>query len=414
MVFSPTFSQKIDNIKVAKLLFYGAIFLLPFQISTIIFQPDIYLSGQANQFNNATLYLTDILVILSAIFFFPKKSKKELSIGDKRITIVLATIAVIILALNFSNDIFPMHWMLFRILIFAIIYLLLINKIATQDSLTKVLILAGTFQSIIAIMQFGEQKSIGLSFLGEPNLEASNIAKIDVNDSKIIRSYGTMPHPNILAGFLTISVILGMKFKKWMPLIGLCIVGIILTFSRSAMVAIAICMLLFTIANIRQLKKYYIYALIGVIAVSIAVFFTYPSLKSHIFSTYEINERLESIPIAISMIEGNLLGVGWQNSSNLMQQYTEEKIKPWDYQPIHNIYLLITAELGIFGIALVLFLIFYSITSGKDPTIKYALIALCIIGLFDHYLYTLYQGQVIAIIIISIQQLEKKTDNSQR
>src|SRR3989339_742051 len=306
MVFSPTFSQKIDNIKVAKLLFYGAIFLLPFQISTIIFQPDIYLSGQANQFNNATLYLTDILVILSAIFFFPKKSKKELSIGDKRITIVLATIAVIILALNFSNNVFPMHWMLFRILIFAIIYLLLINKIATQDSLTKVLILAGTFQSIIAIMQVGEQKSIGLSFLGEPNLEASNIAKI------------------------------------------------------------------------------------------------------------EINERLESIPIAISMIEGNLLGVGWQNSSNLMQQYTEEKIKPWDYQPIHNIYLLITAELGIFGIALVLFLIFYSITSGKDPTIKYALIALCIIGLFDHYLYTLYQGQVIAIIIISIQQLEKKTDNSQQ
>jgi hypothetical protein len=396
--------KNIDLIKVAKLLFYGAIFTLPFQISTIISQPEIYLSGQSNHFNNATLYLTDILIILSAVFFFPVKSKIE--IGDKIMFFTLIALGILIFILNIKSDIFPIYWLVFRLLTFAITYLLLVNRIATKESLYKVLLLAGSIQAIIAIMQFTNQRSIGLEMLGEPNLSASNIAKIDVNDTKMIRSYGTMPHPNVLAGLLTIAIILGAKFKRWMPFLGLCTIGIVLTFSRSAILALATCAILFALFNTKSLivfcKKHYLISLTTILLIATMGFFTYPTLKSHLLSTYEINERFEQLPIAISVIEENFLGIGWQNYTNLIQKYTENKIDPWEYQPVHNIYLLATSELGIIGIALILFMLFYTTVSTKDKYIKYAIIAVCIIGLFDHYPYTLYQGQLLTIILLSL------------
>ena len=91
-----------------------------------------------------------------------------------------------------------------------------------------------------------------------------------------------------------------------------------------------------------------------------------------------------------------------------------DNVLEWQYEPVHNVFLLILNELGI--IALVVFLVFVyklfrnancstwnnlenkcgiSILGEATVYIKGLCIALIVIMLFDHYLWTIQQGQII-------------------
>jgi len=79
------------------------------------------------------------------------------------------------------------------------------------------------------------------------------------------------------------------------------------------------------------------------------------------------------------------------------------------YQPVHNIYLLILAELGIFGFVifgLILLLLLYNLkasaTSLEKTIMTLMLVAILIISLFDHYFWTLYSGLLMLWIILAL------------
>lgn len=74
----------------------------------------------------------------------------------------------------------------------------------------SVIIISAILQSFIAIIQFLLQKSIGLTFLGESIFSVFDpgVAKIVINGDIFVRSYGFFPHPNILGGFLALSLVI--------------------------------------------------------------------------------------------------------------------------------------------------------------------------------------------------------------
>lgn len=84
------------------------------------------------------------------------------------------------------------------------------------DRTIKIILFVSLIQSIIAIAQFVLGHSIGLFLLKEsqisPNL--SGVAKIAFNGQKFIRAYGLFPHPNVLGGFLSFSIILTWFYSK--------------------------------------------------------------------------------------------------------------------------------------------------------------------------------------------------------
>lgn len=385
--------------KMAQILFHIAIFVIPFQIFTIIWQPDISFSGHANQFNNASIYLTDILIIISAILFFPSKFHKKISFGKKPIFISLILLTVLIIILN---NIFPTEWLVWKLAILWITYILIINKITSKESIGNTLLTAAALQAFLAITQFFIQKNVGLNILGEPNFLADGIAKIDIGTEKFIRSYGTMPHPNILAGFLLMTLFLGKN--KILKII--CIIGLVLTFSRSAILATIICGLVYLTFNFKNttscLKNKKIFLIGILLTITTLSVLAYPQIKSRLLSTTEMEERLMILAPTIEMIKDNPLGIGLGNFTNKIQKYTEIKLAPWEYQPIHNVYLLATAELSIIGTGLILFIIIYSLFIAKDKKIKYAIFTFTLIGFFDHYQYTLYQGEMMSVVLISL------------
>jgi len=73
------------------------------------------------------------------------------------------------------------------------------------------LMLGGVLESAVAFLQFYWQKSLGLGFLGESLLEPFNLevarTYLGEGGGLLLRAYGTLPHPNILASFLILSLI---------------------------------------------------------------------------------------------------------------------------------------------------------------------------------------------------------------
>jgi len=83
------------------------------------------------------------------------------------------------------------------------------------------------------------------------------------------------------------------------------------------------------------------------------------------------------------------------------------------YQPVHNIYLLVISELGIFGLlALLLFLLSNTrCLTWKNPWtlgLSLAVVSLLTIGLFDHYLWTLHFGILLFWITFSLLEYSRK------
>jgi O-antigen ligase len=84
-------------------------------------------------------------------------------------------------------------------------------------------------------------------------------------------------------------------------------------------------------------------------------------------------------------------------------------VQRWEYQPSHNIFIYIAASTGILGLALfvwILWKIFSSTWNAPSSDWKFTLLVLgfsmLFVSLFDHFLVTIQQGQLIFALILGL------------
>ena len=76
---------------------------------------------------------------------------------------------------------------------------------ADADRTAVAFIVGALLQAALGIAQFAVQHDVGLRWLGEPVLRTDmrGVAVFyDIHHAKILRAYGTFPHPNVLAAYL--------------------------------------------------------------------------------------------------------------------------------------------------------------------------------------------------------------------
>jgi O-antigen ligase len=423
---------------------------------------------------------------------------------------------------------------LFEFILLFILAGKLINSLKKLYFCFILILSTGFIQVIISVAQYYKQSSLSLKWLGEPILspDLAGVAKIVLDGEKIIRAYGTFSHPNVLAGFLLMSLFISFyllfftKIKQnwqFLALIGLISVqflAFILTFSRTAWLASLFSLFCFIIiyysillifskklkdkaflkrglferSEFRSKKMSYLsviiqrlsYFLKNLLKFSFKIvsretisFFRLvkPSpfkqnIKSYLKNFYislfqrqsakniekglgkrkfasliiiiliiscfsvmllpQISTRLEidKNDQAISdrflfnsftfeiIKKSPFLGVGMGNfvlNINQIDKSRQFSLEPWQYQPVHNFYLLIAAEIGIIGLILFTFFIFKVLKMAylkvksqivSRETIFSQRINLCtgfilsifsaflFIGFFDHYFWTIQQGQL--------------------
>lgn len=274
------------------------------------------------------------------------------------------------------------------------------------------LVIAVIYESGLAILQFITNRSVGLWFLGEREFAVSDIeiAKFNFFGQVFLRPYATLPHPNLLAGFLVLSVPLLYlcKFSFRFFVAGLLVITTFLTFSRTALLVLFLELVVIFKSKIRRLL------VIGVILLPV-LYVRFSSAFN--FDYLSIVRREELSEVALTLFnENRLFGVGLNNF--IVESSTSQLISGQDrfLQPVHNFWLLILSESGLLGltgslvlIGIPLFLLFRSRDLVESRVLLCCWGVILFLGLFDHYFLSLAQGQRLFFLVwgLSFSTLNK-------
>ncbi len=433
--------------KLEKILFFIFLILIPFQLRTFV-RSNPAVNGEWNSF---FIYLGDIILFLVVILFLIRKLKtKQFSISNfqfsKRHLLLLGflLIAFVSIFISSATKISIFRWL--KLAEFIILYIYVSEQIKSQKlkikNILQIIFYSGVFQAVLAIAQFIKQSSIGIRFIEagvfDPN--SPGVANFILNGDKILRSYGSFTHPNVLAGFLLLVIFCGykilltrisnFKFQISKLILPILIFGLFLTFSRTAIVVFGTMSLLMFLIEFLKLRKLEhteqrlndgkkLIKLFGLFLVScvLVIVILFPYIKARFFTIsmqeQAIDLRFFYNKMAIQMIkEKPVLGIGVGNFVNYSQNYpvytkaalkmigeNTNQIPDWIYQPVHNIYLLIASEMGILG--LLVFLIFIILNIWRSNLrwevrpLTILFVVFLIIALTDHYFWTLQQGAII-------------------
>ena len=391
-----------------KLFIYTSIGIsLPFLIRTTLFEYNI--RNISSPYATIYLHSLDIIFLIAILFFYWKTKKLPFS-DIKNVDKLWITLFSLIFLQLFWVKYPLLTWvsgMRFYLGLALIWYISIFRYLARDLKYTiNGLFIGMLAQAIIVIAQFGLQKNLGLPLVVEPALSNSiaGVAKIDIFNSTFIRAYGTFPHPNILGyvGILALILVYAHKLGKKLSIIiysaTIIIAGFIDHYILTSIQAFGISILtaaylLYTRLNGfgQVFSKFIILILHTVILLSFSktaialllpldfVYLTRLTQKS-LFHVEQFQRILKSLPRffvnamsvsgiiflwtipysqlidtitkrflylqdAIQMIGYNLFfGVG-------LGQYVvnlSDNRELWQYEPVHNIFLLLFSELGMF------------------------------------------------------------------
>ncbi|MFH1671456.1 MAG: O-antigen ligase family protein [Candidatus Portnoybacteria bacterium] len=423
-------------ILIEKLLFYSLIFFLPFQTRKILAQWPASPVGGGDSFNEWTsvyLYLTDILILLIFALWFWRLRKQGFSKNlnwewlDNKIRgpefWLVIFIIVSFISLSQAGNIQLGFYQWLKLLEFVLLFFYLrfnFNSLFSLKCLFQILVASGFIQSIIALSQFINQRSLGLTILRESPLgiNIDGVAKIATNGFKMIRAYGGLPHPNLLAVFLFVclfSLIYLWLNKKhsFRNYIILSIVffffffGLFLTFSRLIIFTFIVFSFIYLVLNFKKHKKQILVLfLLFTVHCSLFTVLAWPEISSR----FQISSGEQAVGLrsfynqtSFSVIkEHPFLGIGSGNFVWTVRQMFS-LLPAWVFQPVHNIYLLIGSETGLIG--LMAFLMFLFQLFRKKESGYWLLFigySFLFIGLFDHFFWTLQQGQLIFWLVLGL------------
>lgn len=245
--------------------------------------------------------------------------------------------------------------------------------------------------SSLALMQAFLQRSLGLHRIGElPRMSAAPGSPVlYVNGELVMRAFGLSRHPNILGAFLitgALLLFLPQVSNRWFRL--LCRVGLVfglagtvVTFSRSAALGFALgvgALCMSAVVSQTWTRSLGMSVLIALVVMGGGYTLTRETVQSRVsvsenpVEERSISSRRAQVPLALDLIRSSpLIGVGPANSGKTIIERTGESTNFL----IHNLPLMVTAELGVVGGAVWVLVLLTPLYFLWKPTAETGLIA---------------------------------------
>ncbi|TSC55477.1 MAG: Uncharacterized protein G01um101418_697 [Parcubacteria group bacterium Gr01-1014_18] len=315
-------------------------------------------------------------------------------------------------------------------------------------------LLACVLQGYLGMMQFflqsdivGENKYLGVS-AHDPSELGTSI--VDTGLRRWLRAYGTLPHPNIFGGLMAAGLVIAAYWVMdvgrrvtsasrkiffemigaWMSVV-IIFSGLMVSFSRSAWIGAGVGISAYFFFLWRAYRKNSEWpvirlSLLKLCSIVLAMIIVFYLLLAPLFETrFGVEGALEQQSVDTRLDQGReffaiikqkgITGVGIGNYTAYLSSFIRSEEPAWTYQPIHNIYLLILAELGLVGLSIIGYFlwksricirqIFKNIFDPADPWTRISisiLLGLAVIGLFDHYLWSMAVGWWVALFLLII------------
>jgi O-antigen ligase len=296
----------------------------------------------------------------------------------------------------------------------------------------RALSLAMAPQALIAIAQTVLQRPLGLP--AEVNIPAGmpgSLTMILPDGMLWLRGSGLTFHCNVLGGLLAVSLILSLHAadRRWVRAVWyLQLIALVCTLSRSAWIAVAMALpLSWVLLRVRRprlrpgLHRIAVGAALCLAAASLLL--AHPiiarlapigaAIRQPVRTVRQPDqsperERIVLMRIALEIArERPFTGIG-AGSFPLELQHRRA---PTEFHPVHNIPLLLAAEIGVIGGILWLFgaLAALWLTMRRWRTLPSAALlglaawlAIVAIGMFDHYVWAIVPGRTLTVIVLAL------------
>ena len=389
--------------RLSDFLFLATLAAIPIQLGKFFWIKSSFVLGIPIDYRAVSIYFADIIIFLYiCAFLLENRQNLAKLIGKAKFfyfSLFLLNLYLVLNAFFISSSKQVSYYFCLKIFLVSLFASFALHSLSRKN-VFKISLIVFSFslvwQSLLLMGQFSRQSSLGLWILGERSLNAAtvNIAHSQIFGKQLLRPYGTFSHPNVVAAFVLIYLILSghtlfvNKLKKSSFIILLIsLVAVFVTFSKSAILVLVIYSTV-----IGQRFKYYLlgtFLLILLIVVFIRI------LPSSQIATY--SERLTLVQAGLDIaLKNPLFGVG---SGNFILELSKLNLFSIGevrlLQPVHNVFLLILAENGIIG--LVLFGVFLTavVTYANTPAKIGLFLVLLVFATFDHFLWTINQGRLI-------------------
>lgn len=283
-------------------------------------------------------------------------------------------------------------------------------------------------QILFGFAQFAVQSTAFLQPLGldwpgavEPAIRGTSVVQL-ADGMRWLRVYGSLPHPNLLGGFVVAFLLggpatlfcLSARRQTWALVLfslGTCL--LVLTFSRGAWLGLAAGMSVLALQRLKldhkRLLALGLSGLVGALLAGIPLFqlvFTRVGGAQVSTEQFSVDARLWLVRMSLEMIKAHpLLGTGM---GAFLLDYGRHAPLGYLIEPVHNLPLLIVVELGMGGgiilVGMGIVLVRHSLKAHHPGAIlACALLAgLLVEALFDHYLWTAAAGRILLGLVLGL------------
>jgi O-antigen ligase len=432
-------------------------FLLPWQTRYIFHYGT--LNNGAWEYGTMALYAIDLLIILLFLVVLAQQIIAKQFLADFKKTYWLPIVILLIiscLSALFAFDV-SLAWYRVGQLVLGIIIFYII---ATEHTISKAKIwcafLAGALlQGMLANWQFLTQTTFASKWLGMASHIAGELGTsvvVATNnlgvDERWLRAYGSLDHPNLLGGFLAISLLVAVYLIikrsnvadqalaqsqdhivirsfidkcQIFVYISLIIItaGLFFSFSRTAWIGFGVGLIIMFVMYLGGIKRM-LPALFPIIIITGLLGYQHYQLviaradPNANLEHKSATERIEYAQDSLQLLHNHwLLGVGPGNYGLAVQKEVKPTQSNWYYQPVHNVFLLVFTETGIFGLLafswLLLFLVVFNAKRLLTKTAMFfpllniiLIIVLLIMMLFDHWLWSLHFGTILLWFVLGM------------
>lgn len=395
------------------------VFLIPSQLALHFWPKWAFVYGIRIDYLAPSIYFSDILILIIFFlwlmeFLLNSRSIKFIKSSLYLIPLLILAILNIGFATNYYLAIYK--WLKFVELILLGIFIIQYKKFEIKKWIVQPLSFSVIFFVIIGLIQFVRRETIGgaLYFLGERtfSIYTPGIALVELFGRQLMRTYSTFPHPNSLAGFMGISILLisfcGKRINRniYYSAILFALLGILISFSKTVLLTLCIIGIIWLLT-----KKLKIENIVGRLTLILLIVGSILLLMLRINVLTPRVNNIENIYQRISLIDTSreiikakpFFGVGFGNFIINIPNYSQDN--SWILQPVHNIYLLLFTETGLAGI-IIFFILFVKVVDKTNSLRKrnslYLLLFILLTGFFDHYWLSIQQNLLLEVIVFAM------------
>ncbi len=380
-------------------LWVALAFFLPFQTRYIV-----HLGIRESE--TMALYGIDLiiaLILICSVFLYKKNW-------------CLAVGWVILLWLFVANGMnIHFYWWLRIAETLTLVFLAYEERATLKVSIISGFIVGMMLSSLFGMVQVATQKLPANKWLGmaEQLPWQPGAVVLETTAGRLLRGYGTLPHPNIFGGLAAVALLVFLNSKEILPrffrsrystiaIVFILLGGLWSSFSRSAWLALVggVAVLLYQ----KKISKQLVWgmAIVAIALNGLWYQFSFDRLLvNNRLEQQSLNERAAVFKIAQTIIRNSpWLGVGVGNFTGAAAEILKNN-DPRYIAPVHNMYLLILSEVGLVGLFVFLMVAIW-LFRCMSPWAYPIMVAILIIGFFDHYWWTIFSARLILALLIAL------------